>query len=325
MFDWNTIYRLQSALSRFALGLGIVLIMGMPRTVDAGTIVNFSSDLGDFSVELFDDITPITVANFLGYVTSGRYDNLLIHRNVPGIVVQAGLATIDRDSGVLTFVPTDPTIVNEFSVSNTRGTIAMAKLGGDPNSASKEWFINVGSNSSNLDFQNGGFTAFGRVLGSGMEVVDAINDLDTRNITLATLGLNTDLPLMNFIDGTAITFDNLVSISVSIAPPPAVTVAPNYFDAASGLLNMTVDAGASGLATLSFEVVATEPEAIIKALLNTVEPLTNTTDKMATFDEVTGQLILPELVIDGAVAFRNLVFTLIDADQLLFTLVSFEQ
>jgi peptidyl-prolyl cis-trans isomerase A (cyclophilin A) len=323
MFDWNTIPRLQSSLSRFALGIGTVLIMGMPRTVDAGTIVNFSSNMGDFSVELFDDTAPITVANFLNYVNSGRYDNLLVHRNWSGFVIQAGLARVDHDLGELVLIPTDPNIVNEFRVSNTRGTIAMAILGSDPNSANSQWFINVGSNSF-LDSQSGGSTAFGRVLGNGMEVVDTINRLDTPHINLAAIGIDTDLPLINWF-GDIVNLVNLVTVTVSVAPPAAVTLAPNYFDAVSGLLNVTVDAGASGLATLSFEVVATEPDATIKALLNTMETLTNTADKMATFDEVTGQLILPELVIDGAVAFRNLVFNLSDVDQLLFTLISFEQ
>jgi peptidyl-prolyl cis-trans isomerase A (cyclophilin A) len=223
--------------------------------------------------------------------------------------------------GELVLVPTDPSIVNEFNVSNTRGTIAMAKLGGDPNSASSQWFINVGNNSF-LDSQNGGFTTFGRVLDNGMEVVDTINGLDSPIVNLAVVGYGTELPLINFNDG--VDFDNFVTVTISVAPPAAVTVVPNYFDAASGLLNVTVDAGASGLATLSFELVATEPAAIIKALLNTVETQANTVDKIATFNEATGQLILPELVIDGAVAFRNLVFALSDADQLLFTLVSFE-
>jgi len=74
-------------------------------------------------------------------------------------------------------------VPNEFSPSrsNVRGTIAMAKLDGDPDSATNEWFINLGDNSANLDKQNGGFTVFGRVLDPGMDVVDTIAALDTSN------------------------------------------------------------------------------------------------------------------------------------------------
>ena len=46
----------------------------------------------------------------------------------------------------------------------------MAKLSGNPNSATNQWFINLGNNSTNLDVQNGGFTVFGQVIGNGMDV-----------------------------------------------------------------------------------------------------------------------------------------------------------
>jgi peptidyl-prolyl cis-trans isomerase A (cyclophilin A) len=68
-----------------------------------------------------------------------------------------------------------PSILNEPGLSNVRGTVAMAKLAGLPNSATTEWFINVGNNQS-LDTNNGGFTVFADVI-SGMSVVDAINGL----------------------------------------------------------------------------------------------------------------------------------------------------
>jgi cyclophilin family peptidyl-prolyl cis-trans isomerase len=77
-------------------------------------------------------------------------------------------------------MPTDPKILNEPNHTNIRGTIAMAKLGGDPNSATNQWFFNLADNSGGspaLDTQNGGFTVFGRVIGDGMSVIDSITGL----------------------------------------------------------------------------------------------------------------------------------------------------
>jgi peptidyl-prolyl cis-trans isomerase A (cyclophilin A) len=84
-------------------------------------------------------------------------------------------------------IATYPAIPNEPVFSNTAGTIAMAKVDGDPNSATSQWFFNVGDNSANLDFQNGGFTVFGSVLGDGMNVINALSALPTVNLS-ASLG-----------------------------------------------------------------------------------------------------------------------------------------
>ena len=71
-------------------------------------------------------------------------------------------------------IATGTAVANEPSLSNVRGTVAMAKLGGNANSATSQFFINLSDNSSNLDVQNGGFTVFGQVLDDGMTVVDRI-------------------------------------------------------------------------------------------------------------------------------------------------------
>jgi peptidyl-prolyl cis-trans isomerase A (cyclophilin A) len=110
---------------------------------------------------LFSNRTPITRQNFLKYVTDGDYVNSFIHRSVPGFVIQGGASKISNSS--IISVPTDSPIVNEFGVSNTLGTISMAKLGGNPNSATSQWFVSLGANTDILDPQNGGFTVFGRI------------------------------------------------------------------------------------------------------------------------------------------------------------------
>jgi cyclophilin family peptidyl-prolyl cis-trans isomerase len=145
----------------------------------AATVATFTvSGIGSFDVELFDD-KPITVSNFLRYASSGRFENQLIHRWVPGFVIQGGGYRVDTSNPaeydlvpVQKYAPiTNETRVGTFR-SNTFGTIAMARLGNDTNSASSEWFINLDDDNgrpleeggSNLDNASGGYTVFGRVI-----------------------------------------------------------------------------------------------------------------------------------------------------------------
>jgi cyclophilin family peptidyl-prolyl cis-trans isomerase len=132
--------------------------------------VRLTTTLGGILVELVDD-APITTQNYLQYVEDGFYTGTIFHRVIPGFVVQGGgmLPGGTPKPGVR------PPIVNEFSAtrSNLRGTLAMAKLGNDPDSATCQFFFNLADNSGNLDNQNGGFTVFANVI-EGLDVVDAI-------------------------------------------------------------------------------------------------------------------------------------------------------
>lgn len=114
---------------------------------------------------LFSERTPVTRANFLYYVAEDEYVDSFIHRTVRNFVIQGGGYRLGEGAnGLQAFnVETAAPIVNEFGVSNTLGTVSMAKLGGDPDSATSQWFVSTAENSGNLDFQNGGFTVFGRV------------------------------------------------------------------------------------------------------------------------------------------------------------------
>lgn len=161
--------------------------------------------LGDIGIELFDSAAPLTVANFMNYVNSGAYANSFIHRSVPGFIIQGGGYTWNGSIPVA--IAQNPPVVNEFdpSRSNVRGTIAMAKLSGDPNSATSQWFFNLADNSANLDYQNGGFTVFGQVIGNGMDVVDAIAALPVYNVG----GAFTNLPLRNYRSRVRVTTSTL--------------------------------------------------------------------------------------------------------------------
>ena len=199
------------------------------QNVGAGPFVRFTTTRGSVDVQLRADVAPRTVANFLNYVNRGAYDNTFLHRSVAGFIVQGGgfrFVINDVES-----VPTDPPVVNEFNLSNVRGTLAMAKLGNDPDSATSQWFFNESDgNAANLDAQNGGFTVFGSVLTNGLNTVDAIAALPTVNV-----GSPFDqLPVVNYVPGN-ITGDNLVTVS-SVAVIPLVAKVPG----APGLLKVAV-------------------------------------------------------------------------------------
>jgi cyclophilin family peptidyl-prolyl cis-trans isomerase len=142
------------------------------------------TDLGGFDMVMYENDAANTVANFMDYVNNGDYDGMLFHRyaeSPPGtpFVLQTGGYYFDPNlgpffAGGAQEITPIRTIPNQFGRSNTRGTIAMAKLPGNPDSADSEWFINLADNSANLDTQNGGFTVFAEVLGNGMKVIDEI-------------------------------------------------------------------------------------------------------------------------------------------------------
>jgi len=141
---------------------------------DAPRAAKLVTTLGEISLALYSNVTPQHVQNFLAYVAAGDLDGVAFHRSIPGFVVQAGgfkpVDTPNRFSSV----PKRPSPFNEPGLANVRGTIAAAKQGGDPDSATTDFFLNLNDNRVNLDNQNSGFTVFGRVAGAGMAVVDAI-------------------------------------------------------------------------------------------------------------------------------------------------------
>lgn len=170
--------------SRGAL-ISIVAIIVIADITQA-TIVRFNTSLGAIDIRLYNSATPLSVANFLNYVNTNRYSDTFIHR-VPQLpsggsadfVVQGGGFKLNNSIFAASGIVTDVPIGNEPVFSNTRGTLSFAKnsLG-----ATSQWFFNIDDNSA-LDAQD--FTVFGRVLGNGMELVDAINDLPVVNASVA--------------------------------------------------------------------------------------------------------------------------------------------
>lgn len=143
--------------------------------------VQIDTTLGPIVVELDRARAPVSVANFLSYVDEGAYDGTIFHRVMKDFVIQGGGHTPD-----LAELPGRAPIVNEWTngLKNTRGTIAMARKS-DPDTATRQWYINVGDN-PRLDEPrpisgSAGYAVFGRVV-AGMDVVDAIRVLPVRDV-----------------------------------------------------------------------------------------------------------------------------------------------
>ncbi|MEX2260738.1 MAG: peptidylprolyl isomerase [Bryobacteraceae bacterium] len=192
----------------------LCLFLFLPVTLWCQT-VRFRTTLGDIDVTLLPDSAPLTVENFLRYVNRGAYNNSIIHRSVPGFIFQGGGYQF-INGGPAEILPDAP-VRNEFRVSNTRGTLAMAKLGGNPNSATNQWFFNLVNNSANLDGQNGGFTVFGRVAdAASLAVMDRI----------AGVSVFDELPLVNYRGGQVLE-QNLVLVrsidQLQLEPRPAIS------------------------------------------------------------------------------------------------------
>lgn len=194
----------------------------MTPGISSATIVEFDTNLGTFQVNLYDNDTPQTVANFLAYVQDGDYSQSIIHRSVFDFIIQGGAVVTDGNAN-LTAITERPTVQNEPVFANIRGTIAMAKRASGPSTATSQWFFNMSNNTANLDNQNGGFTVFGEVIGAGMLVLDAIEAVPTFN---NVFGFN-DFPLQNFVAAPVVN-DNLIIIN-------SITVVDTTVDSAAGL------------------------------------------------------------------------------------------
>ena len=165
------------------------LALGLTISAQAGPKVAISTSEGDITLELNEEKAPKTVANFLSYVKDGFFDSTVFHRVIKGFMIQGGGFALE-ESGEIKQKPTKAPVENEAKngLKNAKGTIAMARTS-DPNSATAQFFINHGDNSS-LDypsFDGWGYAVFGNVT-EGMDVVEKIANTSTGMKTLTTKG-----------------------------------------------------------------------------------------------------------------------------------------
>ena len=169
------------------------LLLSASISAFAAPSVEFQTNQGNFTVELYPEKAPKTVANFLQYVKDGYYENTIFHRVINHFMIQGG--GFERD---LSEKSTRAPISNEASngLLNQTGTIAMARTA-DPDSATAQFFVNLTDNQF-LDYVGPdpdqiGYCVFGKVT-SGIEVIQKIGLTQTN-----TVGRYSDVPVKPII------------------------------------------------------------------------------------------------------------------------------
>jgi len=172
------------------------------KNTEAKPVVEMKTSLGTIKIELDRKASPITVNNFLLYVESEHYDDTIFHRVIDGFMIQGGgFAKGETPKEKATLKP----IKNEAKTNglkNTKYTIAMARTN-VPDSATSQFFINVGDNRAGLDpnktdpRREHGYAVFGKVI-DGEDVVEKIKGVKTGSSHLMTRGgksLSGDVPV----------------------------------------------------------------------------------------------------------------------------------
>lgn len=151
--------------------------------------VKLTTSKGEILLELDSEKAPVTVENFVKYVSNGHYEKTIFHRVIEDFMIQGG--GLDEKMHTL---PVESPIKNEANngLSNELGSISMARTS-DPHSASSQFFINTNDNVG-LDFRSEttdgwGYCVFGKVI-EGMEVVEAIEEVET-----TSRGMHRDVPV----------------------------------------------------------------------------------------------------------------------------------
>src|SRR5262249_21916768 len=132
------------------------------------TVVSLATSMGDMVIELYDDRAPVSVRNFLSYVSHGFYEGTIFHRVIANFVIQGGGYDVSLD-----LKSTQPPIPCEANngLTNDRGTVAMARTT-VIDSANAQFFVNLKDNAflnhRDSTAQGFGYAVFGKVI-EGME------------------------------------------------------------------------------------------------------------------------------------------------------------
>lgn len=285
----------------------------------ASPVTCFNTNMGNFCMELLEKHAPKTVANFLNYINSGAYVQSIFHRSEPGFVIQGGgfKATSLNNEVQISAVNTFDPVANEFGLSNTRGMVAMAKLGNDPDSATSQWFVNLSDNSEApafLDSQNGGFTVFAKIIFDGMTVFDAIEDLQRVNFG----GPLSSTPAINFDPSQSFQIENFVLINAL-----ELHDVTGIFN--DKVLSFAVESGENSFFDVRLVLIAVKPNIVFELDKTSVSSLsTVSTTNMATFSAQDRTLLIPSVMVNETTIVNNVKLSLTNPANFQFTLVNFE-
>lgn len=245
----------------------VVSVTGKFADPDTQNAARFETSKGTFDVILYSTATPLTVANFIKYIDASRYDDTFFHRSIdkPQLnlsILQGGGYKYTSATGFAA-VTKYAAVNNEPGASNLKGSVAMAKLPSDQNSATSEFFVNMKDvNAENLDNSNGGFTVFGRVPDDGMDVIESIHELPVKGYAVPGLGSSafTDMPMNAATAPKELETDKLVKITEAYgAPILTYTVTSDNTGIATATVNgtnVTITGVAAG--STNIEVKATD-------------------------------------------------------------------
>ncbi len=291
--------------------------LGLAMPLSAATVVDVETLVGTITIELFEDQAPATASRFLENVNAGVYNATMMH-HAQGGMLRGGLFQYNSCSqGPVEAAPGVRHALESTGLDNSFGTVALRRDPQNSNQISNEWQFNLANGVAD---QDAGVepVVFGRII-SGMDVADFIH---TQN-RIMMHGALPDVATFNYpftaYSCSAFDRDNVVFVFMSSRE------VVNVYDAQSDQISLQVDAGEAGYLSLSFEIASTAPNGVIRALADSVTILDSAVAGMATFDAETGELTIPEFAMGNEVAFTNVVFTLTDSENLLFTLQSFDE
>ena len=165
-------------------------------------LVKFTTNHGDFTLDIDEVNAPKTAANFLQYVKDGHYDNTIFHRVIDGFMIQGGgfEAGMKQKSGREP-IEHEGVATSAAGVKNTLYTVAMARTN-DPHSGSSQFFVNVTDNAF-LDFKapsgsSWGYTVFGKV-SDGTDILEKI-----KNVKTSTIGGHQNVPVDDVVVSKAV-------------------------------------------------------------------------------------------------------------------------
>lgn len=306
---------------RFLIAL---FILALPVAVLGGAIVEVRTSLGVFYLELNERAAPESSENFLAYVTKGLYDNSFVYGTADLAFVRGGGYTFSScPDGVQRIAEQPPIDFEQTNLANKRGSISLVHSYRSDNAFTSDWIINL---DDNFKFDNAGtgYTPFGEVIGSGLDVVIAIALANQAQYSDPFDSLGADFFPEPVTCETPASF-NYISVAMTVVNSDGDLPSGRY-NSISNELQVNIYLPDDDYLSLPFAVNVTETgEITITARLEQAISLEKPMPNMARYDVSTRGLTLHSLEIDDIVAYANVNFVGVGNSNATFRLVSFEE